>query len=54
MSESDDSDAVLDKTGFFAARIEQLVADAREMGLSDEAIAAGLSEAVEALKEGLS
>lgn len=37
----------------FAAQLEALVADAREAGLSDEAIAAGLAEAAEAVREGL-
>jgi hypothetical protein len=39
---------------FIAARVEQLVADMREAGGSDEAIIAALSEGIEALKEGLS
>jgi hypothetical protein len=37
----------------FAARLEALVSDARERGLPDEAIAAGLEEAASALKEGV-
>jgi hypothetical protein len=38
----------------FAARIEMLVSDARERGLSDKAVIAGLEEAASALKEGVS
>jgi hypothetical protein len=33
--------------------VEAMVADAREAGMSDEAIIAVLAEALEALKEGL-
>jgi hypothetical protein len=40
--------------GEFAARIEALISDAREEGLSDEAIIAGLEQAATALKEGVS
>jgi hypothetical protein len=38
----------------FAGRIEALISDAREEGLSDEAMIAGLEEAAKALREGLS
>ena len=38
----------------FAARLEQLIADARAAEFSDEVIIAALSEAVDALEEGLS
>jgi hypothetical protein len=38
----------------FAGRIEALIGDAREDGLSDEAMIAGLEEAAKALREGLS
>jgi hypothetical protein len=38
----------------FDARIETLVTDGREGGLSDEAMIERLQNAVEALKEGLS
>jgi hypothetical protein len=37
----------------FAGRIEVLISDAREEGLSDAAIIAGLEEAAKALREGL-
>jgi len=37
-----------------AARLADLIADARDSGLSDEAIAALLQDAADALKEGLS
>lgn len=47
----DDSEITFDE---FAARIETLIADAQDRGLSDEAIAAGLEEAVKALREGTS
>jgi hypothetical protein len=38
----------------FARRIEALISDAREEGLSDQAMIAGLEEAIRALKEDLS
>jgi hypothetical protein len=38
----------------FAAQIELLIATAREQGMSDEAMAAVLWDAVEALDEGVS
>jgi hypothetical protein len=38
----------------FTTHVEKLIADARDAGLSDEAIAAALRDAVEALREGLS
>jgi hypothetical protein len=37
----------------FAARIEQLIADARESEFPDEVIIAALSEAIDALEEEL-
>jgi hypothetical protein len=37
----------------FARRIEALISDAREEGLSDAAMIAGLEEAARALREGL-
>lgn len=47
----DDSEMAHDE---FAARIEKLITDVRQRGLSDEAIAAGLEEAAKALREGVS
>ena len=38
----------------FGALVEKLVADERELGLADQAIAIGLEEAVKALREGVS
>jgi hypothetical protein len=38
----------------FAVRLEVLIEQGRDGGLSDEAIIVGLAEAVEALDEGLS
>jgi len=38
----------------FARRMEPLISDAREEGLSEEAMIAGLEEAAKALREGLS
>ncbi len=38
----------------FGALVEKLVMDARDLGLSDKAIAIGLEEAIKALREGLS
>jgi hypothetical protein len=38
----------------FARRIEALISDAREEGLSEEAMIAGLEEAAKALREDVS
>jgi DNA-binding transcriptional regulator YhcF (GntR family) len=37
----------------FATQLERLIAHAREDGISDEAIIAGLEEAVDAIEEGM-
>ena len=38
----------------FGELVEKLIADARDLGLADRAIAIGLEEAVKALREGVS
>jgi len=52
--ETDDTRIPTMTAAEFAARLQQLIADARAAEFSDEAIIAALSEAVDALEEGRS